>query len=385
MNERAMGLYVHFPFCVRKCSYCDFLSYPLKEAEADAYLKRLLDEIIYQGGQYSARRISTIFIGGGTPSLMREAQLERLIGALKAAFHIAADAEITIESNPGTLSLHKLRHMRRLGINRLSIGLQSADDKMLKALGRIHTWSDFLNQYDAARNAGFNNINIDMMSALPGQRTKDYARGLKAVLGLQPEHLSAYSLIIEEGTPFYNFYHGQPSGLLLEPLPDEDDERQMYYLTKSILQAHGYERYEISNYARPGFECRHNIIYWTCGDYLGLGLGASSLIGQKRFTNTRDLQAYNTLPLNALAEDIIPLDLKAQMEEFMFLGLRLTKGVSLSEFFKRFHKHMTDVYGSVISRHTELGTLTYNKDKTKLLLTEKGLDVSNYVMSDFLF
>ena len=291
MNRGPLGLYLHFPFCVRKCRYCDFLSFPSDEAGREAYLQRLKKEIIVRGEKYQDYTIETLFIGGGTPSLMTGQQLTELLDTVRTAFHVSPSGEWTMECNPGTTDAETLKIYRAAGINRLSFGLQSMNDEELKYLGRIHTAKQFLDNYQAARKAGFENINIDLMSALPGQTTDSWLDTLKKAAALEPEHLSAYSLIIEEGTPFWKLYGddrsgeadvegiiadggaGQQGKAAIPALPDEDSEREMYHLTKRILAEQGYERYEVSNYARKGFECRHNLMYWRRKDYLGLGLG----------------------------------------------------------------------------------------------------------------
>ena len=300
-NKRPLGLYLHFPFCVRKCRYCDFLSFPSDEAGREIYLERLKEEIKARGAIYQDYNIETLFIGGGTPSLMTGQQLTELLDTVRASFHVSPVGEWTMECNPGTTDAETLRIYRNAGINRLSFGLQSMNDEELKYLGRIHTAKQFAENYQAARRVGFENINIDLMSALPGQTTASWMDTLNKAAAFEPEHLSAYSLIIEEGTPFWDLYGddrsgeanadgiiadggaGQQGKAAIPALPDEDSERQMYHLTKRILAEKGYERYEISNYARKGFECRHNLIYWQRKDYLGLGLGAASMVGNRRF------------------------------------------------------------------------------------------------------
>ena len=300
--------------------------------------------------------------------------------------------------NPGTASKEKCRALYQMGINRLSIGLQSTNDMELKTLGRIHSYEDFLNTYTWCREAGFQNINVDLMAALPYQTAESYTTGLRKIIRLAPKHISAYSLILEEGTPFYQKYN---SGCY--PLPDEEQERLMYRETEQILAQAGYERYEISHYAKKGYACRHNLVYWQGGDYLGLGLGSSSYMDGVRFHNTTDLNTY--VNRGAYIEDREELSVQAKMEKFMFLGLRVMAGVSGMEFEKRFGKTMEDVYGDVLRKHEEEGLLRIErkearkedrkeaaaaepaKGKTnieKVMLTTKGVDVSNYVFADFL-
>ena len=394
-NKEELSLYIHIPFCVRKCGYCDFLSAPADEKARDRYVQALLMEIErYQGTETADRKIKTLYIGGGTPSILSVNQLDCIIQKIKCTFNFYDDIEASMEMNPGTASKEKCRALYQMGINRLSIGLQSTNDMELKTLGRIHSYEDFLNTYIWCREAGFQNINVDLMAALPYQTVESYTTGLRKIIHLAPEHISAYSLILEEGTPFYQKYN---SGCY--PLPDEEQERLMYRETEQILAQAGYERYEISNYAKKGYACRHNLVYWQGGDYLGLGLGSSSYMDGVRFHNTTDLNTY--VNQGAYVEDREELSVQAKMEEFMFLGLRVMAGVSGTEFEKRFGKTMEDVYGDVLRKHEEEGLLQIErkedrkeaaaaepaKGKTnieKVMLTAKGVDVSNYVFADFL-
>lgn len=455
-----LSLYIHFPFCVRKCQYCDFLSGPGTAKAMSSYINDLKNEIAFRGQFFRDHQVMSVFFGGGTPSLLSEIQMNDIMSCIRSNFSLNPHAEITCECNPGTLSEDKLNGFLNAGINRLSIGLQSANDTELEMLGRIHRYAQFEHNYQLARQCGFKNINIDLMSALPGQSVASYEDTLDKVLALEPEHISAYSLIIEDGTPF--------ADALPVPLPSEDDERLMYHLTKTKLAAHGYARYEISNYARPGFECRHNIVYWTRKNYLGLGLGSSSLIDEQRFCNPSDMKKYHELwnvdisahqvysqqsyikqtskqkkvseqkkasnlqqsdqnlpdcdalldkgntkiyktSTNNLSqapdtadsiytkntvceescntflhgtEQLETLDTQAQMEEFMFLGLRLTKGISTKAFEDYFHTPIKAVYQTVIDKHLKDGTLIL--DGNRLYLSECGMDVANYVMSDFI-
>ncbi len=394
-SKLPLSLYLHFPFCVRKCRYCDFLSFPADEAARAAYLTRLQTEIREKADAYQNYEINTIFIGGGTPSLMTGSQMQALMDCVKSCFHVNPKAEITSECNPGTVDEAKLAAFRAAGINRISFGLQSMNAGELAYLGRIHTKEDFLRNYEAARRVGFTNINIDLMSALPGQTTDSYLETLKETLALEPEHISAYSLIIEEGTPFGDLYgsddqevlqYERPSSYIEEkgeilPLPDEDSERAMYHETQRLLLEKGYGRYEISNYAKAGAACKHNMTYWQRGDYLGLGLGAASMIGSHRFTNTTDLSVY--MDRFDLSQDEW-LSVNDQIEETMFLGLRCIEGVSTSAFAHRFGKTMEEVYGDVIRKYEAMGLLAYDQAKAHLALTEEGLDVANWILSDFL-
>lgn len=392
MIRNKLELYLHIPFCKQKCKYCDFLSAPVGSQVQFAYLHKLVEEITAAGAKYGSQyEVDTIFIGGGTPSILAGGEIEMLMEAVRSGFSLAEDAEITIEANPGTLDQEKLLTYRRAGINRLSIGLQSTDDKELKCLGRIHTYEEFLESFYAAREAGFDNINIDLMSALPGQTVKSWTETLTRVIALEPEHISAYSLIIEEGTPFYELY-GEDAEKENE-LPGEEADREMYHLTKTLLAEAGYQRYEISNYAKVGRECKHNLGYWQGKEYLGLGLGAASCMGtlggvRCRFSNTGEMKEYIAMDMGKLIADsslraeFEDSTLQAQMEEYMFLGLRCMKGISVGRFTEVFGKSFDDVYGEVAAKLVNEELLEQSDDY--LRLTERGIDVSNHVLAEFL-
>lgn len=415
-----MELYLHIPFCVRKCAYCDFLSFAAGGGQQEQYVRQLCREIQAKSAAFADREVSALFIGGGTPSILKEGLVGRIMDAVREHFSLSRGAEATIEANPGTLTEEKLREYKSAGLNRISLGLQSANDRELRLLGRIHTFGQFLESFHLAREAGFQNINVDLMSAIPGQTAASWEDTLGRVIALGPEHISAYSLIIEEGTPFYERYGdaapgeessscglsvgkessscGLPvgkenpssrlsSGEQLPSLPDEDEERLMYRRTGELLAAAGYERYEISNYARPGFWCRHNAGYWTGEEYLGLGLGASSFACGWRFSNTRDMGRYMTAGGEDMAqpsfyEETEKVTEQAAMEEFMFLGLRMTRGVSEAEFLRKFCRSMREVYGPVLENMRRLGLMESAGGRWRL--TERGLDVSNRVMAEFL-
>lgn len=408
---KELELYLHIPFCERKCAYCDFLSAPADLPVRISYIKKLQEEIAYYGAQYGEYQVSSIFFGGGTPTILEGYQLAAILETVKEHFNITTDAEITVECNPGTLTAGKAEKLVQAGFNRLSMGLQSADDRELQLLGRIHNFAQFLESYDLARKAGFRNINVDLMSALPGQTLKSWQDRLQKVTALRPEHISAYSLIIEEGTPFYERFAEderiREEGGHPRLLPEEDVERQMYELTETFLQIKGYERYEISNYAKPGYECRHNCGYWTRKDYLGLGLGASSLVEHQRFQNTSDLKTYLEQEYSPQCEGqhehiaetiqlqeetgltqtghhihIETLDKKSEMEEFMFLGLRLMVGISRQQFEKKFQVTLNSVYGEVLRKLK--GEQLIEEVAGYVRLTEHGIDVSNYVLAEFL-
>ena len=373
-----MELYLHMPFCVRKCAYCDFLSFPTDQETQNLYTRRLREDIDAMGKKYGDIPVDTIFIGGGTPSVPDSALIVGIMEHVRKAFHVAEGAEISMEANPGTVTREKLTDYRRAGINRLSFGLQSANDRELKLLGRLHTWAEFLESFHLARECGFTNINIDLMSALPGQTRESWKDTLKRVTDLNPEHISAYSLIIEDGTPFGEKY-GSEEGRKL--LPDEDSEREMYHETKRFLRDCGYERYEISNYAKPGRACRHNIGYWTGLPYLGLGLGASSYMDGCRFAVNSDMKQYlEEKP--GMFTDVEKLTKKDMEEEFFYVGLRMTAGVSLPEFERRFGVSAKDVYPGLMEMFVEEKAAVFQGDR--FVLTDYGLDVSNYIMAQFL-
>ncbi len=403
---KSISIYIHIPFCVKKCQYCDFLSAPADSRAQEVYLRALKQEISEQAARYREYEVQTVFIGGGTPTAVPYEKLCGILESVFSCYRVNPQAEISMEANPGTVTKEALLAYRKAGINRLSIGLQSANDGELKLLGRIHTYRDFLQTYRWAQEAGFTNINLDVMSALPGQSVENYRKTLETVLSLKPQHISAYSLIVEEGTPFYEKY-GQESeklqatGEKQPDLPSEEEEREMYALTEKLLAAAGYHRYEISNYALPGRECRHNLVYWKRGNYVGFGLGAASMVENVRFENTRKMQEYLAEYAGApkaeevfaevtqgdaqqifQGENVHPLSPQEQMEETMFLGLRLTEGVSKAEFQRQFGVSMEQIYGEVIWENTAKGLLI--EEAGNVRLTWEGMDLSNYVMAQFL-
>ena len=445
-----LSLYIHIPFCVKKCNYCDFLSAPCDAKTRQLYVERLCEEIAQRADCFTNKQVDTIFFGGGTPSILSANQMEKIMSVVRSKFHVAAEAEISIEVNPGTVDRKKLETYKKLGINRLSIGLQSADNDELKVLGRIHTWEEFIHTWELVREIGYCNVNIDLMSALPGQTLESYEETLKKVLALKPEHISAYSLIIEEGTKFYEWFGNaeEEESLVCEDavdksgkeeekksvcenslsirnrkLPDEITDRKMYEMTRDLLEEHGYYRYEISNYALEGYECKHNVGYWKRKEYLGLGLGAASLISNVRSSNINDLSVYlekgqetenkeqneivfkieengesdkavfdkrNTEVSKGIwdgkkwIEEQEELSIKEQMEEFMFLGLRMMEGVSTTEFEKQFGKPLQEVYGKQISKLIKQGLLEFCEDTKRYVLTLQGIDVSNQVFVEFI-
>jgi len=378
--RKDLGLYLHVPFCMKKCKYCDFLSWAGSEEEQETYVQGLLKEIESYREFAKGYKVSTVFLGGGTPSILSGEQIERILGAVSDVFMMDKHAEITLETNPGTVTEEKLRSYKKAGINRLSIGLQSVKNENLKLLGRIHTYEEFLQSYELARQEGFKNISVDLISSLPGQTLEFWKEELQEIVRLNPEHVSVYQLILEEGTPFYETYADHP-----ELLPDEEVSREIYLSTGRILSEAGYEQYEISNYAKPGQESRHNLKYWDRADYLGLGLGAASMVRNIRMTNTRDLKTYlgHCSQPKTMREDVQFLEEPRQMEEFMFLGLRKTRGVSRKEFHRVFGRDMDMVYEKTLAKCLENGMLKEQKDR--VFLSEEGVLVSNLVLSEFLF
>ena len=379
-----LSIYVHIPFCVRKCLYCDFLSFNAGEELIDKYFMALKKEVVYSSEKYKDYEVKSVFFGGGTPSFPDSNYICDILSAIRENFSVFDGAEITLEMNPGTASFDKMKEYLSAGINRLSIGAQSLNDRELKCLGRIHDAETFLETFKMAREAGFENINVDLMSAIPDQSVESYLETLKKVTELSPEHISAYSLIVEEGTPFFDMDLN---------LVSEDDERKMYHETRRILSELGYHRYEISNYARDGYECYHNKVYWDYGFYLGLGLGASSMVDYIRWRNTTNIDKYleaskdKKMP-QKICRELQELEKADRMEEFMFMGLRMNRGISYNRFKEMFGADIEDVYDDVIEKYCKMGLLEKERsdsgEDTLLRLTEEGMDVSNTVMADFM-
>ena len=385
MKKRNLELYLHIPFCVKKCNYCDFFSASGTPKEQADYVSAMIQEIqSYQelSGEYE---VQTIFLGGGTPSLLTPEQIEKIFTTIYHIFSVNENAEITMEMNPGTVDIEKLRAMKAAGVNRLSIGLQSAQNEELKMLGRIHTYEEFLETWRLTEQAGFKNRNIDLMSALPGQTIESYEDTLSKVLALEPEHISAYSLILEEGTVFYDWYEKGKLDRGAWKLPSEEEEYAMGELTIQRLAEAGMHRYEISNYAKSGKECRHNLGYWDRVEYLGIGAGSSSLIKGERFDHIRDRKAYIEKIRNgeSILIDRELLSVESQMEEFMYLGLRKIEGVSRTDFQNYFGKNVDDVYGEILDKLEEEQLVEFSGDRIRL--THRGMDVSNCVLAEFLF
>ena len=376
MDQKSM-IYIHIPFCIQKCRYCDFLSFSSSVEERQKYIDALCLEIKAWKGK-EIEPISSLFVGGGTPSVLTERQIEQVFSALHESFTIPPYVEQTIEANPGTITKNIAKCWMDAGINRVSMGVQSLDNQMLKRLGRIHDRNQVMDSWYTLNEVGFQNLSFDLMMGLPEQSLKMWEDTLKEALTLRPKHLSCYSLIIEEGTPFYDE----------EPhlnLPEEETEREMYYRTQQILAESGMHQYEISNFAYPGYESKHNIGYWRRTPYIGLGLGAASLLKQEiRYHNTTDMKEYLRCSMkpDMIQKEIIKLSTAEQMEEFMFLGLRCVQGVNLEQFKKTFKVSIWSVYETALKRHLN-DNLIEIKDGW-IRLTPKGLDISNQVFADFL-
>lgn len=451
-NKNELGIYIHIPFCVHKCIYCDFLSSPADVHTRKQYVRALINEIyltregkcanklienVLQGDNTSSEDmeeqavngltsdyalydtvcmadyektimqedisgcvddiksenghiVTSIFIGGGTPSAIDAEDISDILDAVRKNYNVSDKAEITIECNPGTMDKKKAVIYRKAGINRISFGLQSTDNNELRMLGRIHTYEQFMESYKIAREAGFDNINIDLMSALPGQTMESFKAVLEKALSLGAEHISVYSLIVEEGTRLSDNIDSFP------PIPSDDEDRQMYYMTKEMLSSYGYEQYEISNYAQKGYECKHNLKYWERCDYLGFGIGAASLYGGRRYTNISDIGRYmdvlaeitNALDKSYVNEllqirtDMEELSKEDEMSEYMFLGLRKTKGIDITDFKEEFGTDIKDIFGEAIEDNIARGLLIH--DGNCLYLSKRGIDISNTVMSDFI-
>ena len=379
MREK-LSLYIHIPFCAKKCLYCDFPSYGEMDKYFEDYTESLLNEIKNGERIYSDYDISTIFIGGGTPTVLSPKLLGKITDAVLERYNVESNAEITSEANPGTVDGYKLKEMKAMGINRLSFGVQAWQNNILKALGRIHDRETFLKNLDEAKNAGFENINCDLMFSLPNQTFKDWMETLENFSKLDIQHISAYSLIVEDGTPFKKM---QEEGRLL--LPDEETDRKMYSAANEMLAKNGFERYEISNFAKKGFESRHNITYWETRPYIGFGLGSHSYFQAERYNNTYDLKEYIAANGDAkkLRENKEILTDKEKEEEFMFMGLRMKKGISTDEFSRRFGRDIYSVYGEKIEEL--LDEKLIEKKENRIMLTERGTDVSNIVFERFIF
>ncbi|WP_455538621.1 radical SAM family heme chaperone HemW [Terrisporobacter sp.] len=374
-----LGLYIHIPFCVSKCKYCDFNSFKLNVNEKIKYLEALNEEMKIYKKEVGERKIDSIFIGGGTPSILTKEEISILFSNIKSNFKIKESAEITMECNPGTLTLEKLKTMKECGVNRLSIGLQAVQNHHLKYIGRIHTFEEFEKNYKEAKKVGFENINIDLMYALPNQTKEDWKESLEKVVKLNPTHISAYSLILEENTELFNMYERKEFKLM-----DEESDIEMYEYTINYLKSYGYNQYEISNYAKNGFECKHNILYWKCEDYIGLGASASGLLNKQRYNNVCELRKYEEI-LHSGKKPIEweeKLSIKDEIEESIFLGLRMNEGIKFEDFKIKYNFEFTDRYKEQIEKLKELNLIDVNSESMRL--TQKGREISNSVFVEFI-
>lgn len=373
-----ISLYIHIPFCAQKCLYCDFPSFARKDHLRKAYIEALNKEIISLREKHNNLEINTIFIGGGTPSVLESDELEYLLKEV-AKLNMAKDIEYSMECNPGNLTEEKLEVMKKYGVNRISMGLQAKQDNLLKGLGRIHNYKTFKENFLLAKKVGFNNINVDLMFGLPNQKLNEWEETLREIISLEPAHISAYSLIIEEGTAFYNLYENNKL-----KLPTEEEERKMYHLAKKILEENGFNQYEISNYAKKGKECRHNLAYWNIDNWIGVGSASASYMDGKRIKNISSVEEYiNSINEKGEAiEEIINNSKNDNMEEFMFMGLRKINGIDENEFKNRFSMNINDVYGEIINKYIDAGLLI--RESGRIFLSEKGIEISNIIMADFL-
>ena len=372
-----LGIYIHIPFCKKKCKYCDFISFSCFEEKEEEYVNCLIKEIEKAN---CSKVVSTIYIGGGTPSIIDSKNIIKILEKVYSNFNVLEDAEITIEVNPGTVTRKKLENYKNAGINRLSIGLQSAENRILELIGRIHTYEDFLNTYNLAKEVGFTNINVDLMLAIPTQTEKELIESVQKVIDLNPNHISLYSLIIEEGTELENLISKNELELL-----DENIERNMYWKTKKLLEKNGYNHYEISNFSINGFESKHNLDCWNQEEYLGFGLAAHSYFNNKRFSNIDKLDVYLENIQNEKYEENIEIheiqDKPSKMREFMMIGLRKIEGVKISDFEKKFRINPLFYFRFEISRLTDEELIEVDLDNIKL--TKKGLDLANKVFEEF--
>ncbi|SHJ75781.1 radical SAM family heme chaperone HemW [Tepidibacter formicigenes] len=373
------GLYIHVPFCIKKCNYCDFNSFKFTKEDKENYIESLIKEINIYSKKLKENYFSTFFIGGGTPTVLSESELKSIFENIYSGFNIKKDAEITIEANPGTLTKEKLKTLYDLGVNRLSVGLQASQQEHLDFLGRIHSYEEFEKNFNDAKDIGFKNINVDLMFSLPNQSFNDWKETLEKVVNLNPTHISAYSLIIEDETVFGNMHKKGELNIL-----DEEIELRMYHYTKDYLKNKGYNQYEISNFSKSGYECKHNILYWKCKEYLGLGPGAHSYIEGVRYSNYCSLEKY----FKRLNNDDLPiecsqkLEKKDKLEEKIFMGLRMKEGIYFKEFEEYFKIDFMKEYKDVIEKLKNEGLINFTKDR--LYLTDKGIDISNKVFVEFL-
>lgn len=386
IDMKRLGIYVHIPFCIKKCGYCDFYSVGADEERKKEYIEALIKEIEGEDSKkYKEFAVKTIYFGGGTPSLLPAEFLGEVLKTIRQNFQLSEEEgypEITVECNPEAIEYEKLLFYKEMGVNRISIGLQSANDEELKLLGRVHSYEKFLESHALVRKAGFQNVNVDVMSGLPTQTMESYRKTVEEVIRLNPEHIASYSLILEEGTPFFKKYsEGEKMARLL---PNEEVEREMYYFTDKRLKEAGYERYEISNYAKKGYASRHNSSYWERIPYLGFGVAAASQFEKKRWVNVANLKEYivRIEEGQSVKTEEIELSRENEIEETMFLGLRMSAGVEKERFFRNFRKDIYEVYPDVLKKQIQNDFL---EDRDGFIrLTEKGIDVSNQILCEFL-
>lgn len=374
---KELGIYVHIPFCKQKCSYCDFISYCDKNDLIEKYIKALKQEI--KNSSVNEYEISTIYIGGGTPSYIESKYISEILKTIKQKYNISRNVEITIEVNPGTATKEKLRDYVEAGINRISIGLQSCNNNLLKMIGRIHTYEEFLSTYKLAREVGFKNINVDLMIGLPNQTLDDVKKSLEEISKLNPEHISVYSLIVEEGTPIEKkIADGQLK------LPNEELEREEYWEVKKFLESLGYKHYEISNFAKTGYESKHNLNCWEQKEYLGFGAAAHSYMKKTRYSNTENIEKYINQEMQSKQLHIVHEVQKEeeQKKEYMLLGLRKIDGVQISSFKNKFGCNPIMEFKNELKKLTQEGLIKIDLDQIKL--TEKGIDLANIVWEEFI-
>ena len=380
MEEQEIGIYIHIPFCKSKCYYCDFLSFADKNELQERYIKCVRKEIVDKHSIKDTYIIKTIYIGGGTPSVIKPQLIESILKTIRQNYKIKSDAEITIEVNPGTVDREKLEMYKKCGINRLSIGLQAAQDNILKLIGRIHTFEDFISTYKTARDVGFNNINIDLMIGLPSQTMNDVEDSIKKVLYFRPEHLSVYSLMLEDNTKLKEIVERK-----IVELPSEEEERKMYCFVKKTLKDCGYRQYEISNYAKPGLESKHNLDCWRQNEYLGFGVNASSFIKGQRFSNISNIEEYmENIEKNKLEKNIIleeDLNNENMKKEYMMLGLRTIDGINITKFQRKFGTNPIMDFCFQLDKLVKEDLIIVEDDDIKL--TDKGLDFANLVWEEF--
>lgn len=381
-----LELYIHIPFCEKKCNYCDFVSFHANYDVVSKYINKLLSEI--ESKKYLANdyQICSIYIGGGTPSFIDSKHVNFIMESIQNNYNVANDAEISIEVNPNSVTEEKIKSYFNSGINRLSIGLQSTNEGELKTLGRVHTYNDFLNAYNLAVHSGFKNINVDLINGIPGQTPESYKKTLKLVLMLNIKHISIYNLIIEDGTPFKTMLANNEI-----QLPLENDILLMDKITKELTEYYRLNRYEISNYAKSGFECRHNLGYWSDVPYIGFGLNSSSYINNTRFKNKTNFNDYMSLDYtgymistnqNSYYDEVRIIDNKEHINEYVMLGFRKTAGINVNDFQKIFNQKFEDLFGTALKIYQGMGMI--NKVNDNYFMTENGLNISNSILSDLL-